>query len=243
MSALLGPRLRLLAAGVALVAGAAACSGDGFQPGATVFTGIIVVPPPQQCVGCNGAGAQVRLLELVQNEAPRVVKCVDTNDRAIYDTSDENTCPDISDGTLPPGDSEHTVIVVAIVNDRGAQIGGLVSTRLGSVTDRDFNGTTNIACEAGLFLTSGTASFGNPGCTVQASCPAGLANCFTTVPANTLSQQRIDNLEAASLVLEGQVDFTLPNGVDPAACAVIVCTQAGAVAGSPECLEAQLNGG
>jgi hypothetical protein len=238
----LGRGLRLAAAALLLAAGLAACSGDGTDPVDTVYTGIVFVPPPQQCVGCTGVGVEAQLLELTQNQAPRIVKCVRTNDRGIYDTSDPNICPEKSDGSLPAGDGTQTVIVVATVNERGAQIGGLISSPLQSVTSTDFNGTTHIACKGGVFLTTGTAPFGDPGCRVQASCPAGLANCFTTVPANTLSQERIDNLEAASQVLERQVDFSEPDGVDRASCAVIVCTQAGAVAGTSACLEAQLAG-
>jgi hypothetical protein len=239
-SAFLARGLRLAAAGLLLTTGVAACSGDGFEAGDTVYTGIVFVPPPQQCVGCTGENVTAQLLELNQNQEPRVIKCVQTNDRGIYDTSDPNTCPGQSNGTLPSGDGEATVIVVATVNARGGQIGGLISSRLEQVTTTDFTGTTHIACKAGVFLTTGTAPFGDPGCVVQASCPAGLANCFPTVPANSLDDARIDNLEAAGEVLEPRVDFTEVDGVDRASCAVIVCTQAGAVAASTECLEAQL---
>jgi len=242
MTAVLGRCVRLAAAGMVLAAGLAACSGESFEPGETVYTGIIVVPPEQRCDGCTGVDVQAQLLELTQNQPPRIVKCVNTNERAIYDTSGPNTCPDISNGTLPPGDGQQTVIVVAVVNERGAQIGGLVSTRLGSVTSTDFNGTTHIACKAGVFLTTGTAPFNDPGCIVQASCPSGLANCFPTVQANDLDDAHINTLEEAGEMLEAQVDFTEPDGVDRASCAVIVCTQAGAVAATEACLQAQLAG-
>jgi hypothetical protein len=234
--------VRLAAAGIVLATAVAACSGESFEPGETVYTGIVFVPPEQQCLGCDGANAQTQLLELTQNQAPRIVKCVETNERAIYDTSGPNTCPEISNGTLPPGDGQQTVIVVAIVNDRGAQIGGLVSSRLGSVTSTDFNGTTHVACKAGVFLTSGTASFGDPGCIVQASCPSGLASCFTTMAPNDIDDARIDILEEAGEMVEAQVDFTEPDGVDRASCAVIVCTQAGTVSATQECLQARLAG-
>jgi hypothetical protein len=202
----------------------------------------VFVPPPAQCEGCTGAGVEAQLLELGQDQAPRVAKCVTTNERAIYDTSGPNTCPEISDGTLPPGDGQQTVIVVATVNAQGGQIGGLVSSRLGSLTSTDFTGTTHVACKAGVFLTTGTAPFGNPGCVVQASCPAGLANCFPTLQPNDIDDARIDVLEEAGEMVEAQVDFTLVDGPDRASCAVIVCTQAGTVSATQECLQARLGG-
>ncbi|MEW6273169.1 MAG: hypothetical protein AB1689_28150 [Thermodesulfobacteriota bacterium] len=232
--------MRLAAVGVVLAAAVGACSGDDFEPGETVYTGIIVVPPEQQCAGCRGSNVQAQLLELGQDQAPRIVKCVTTNERGIYDTSGPNTCPEMSDGTLPPGDGQQTVIVVAIVNERGGQIGGLVSSRLGSVTSTDFNGTTHVACKAGVFLTAGTASFGDPGCVVQASCPSGLAGCFPTLAPNDIDDARINTLEEAGEMVEAQVDFTEVDGVDRASCAVIVCTQAGAVPATQECLQQQL---
>lgn len=238
--ALVGRTLRVVAAGLLLVAGVAACSGDGFEKTDTVYTGIVFVPPPAQCTGCTGANVEAQLLELNQNQAPRIVKCVRTNDRGIYDTSDPNVCPERSDGALPSGDAQTTVIVVATVNAQGGQIGGLISSRLQQQTTTDFNGTTHIACKGGVFLTTGTAPFGDPGCVVQASCTDDIADCFTTVTANTLDDARIDTLEEASQVIEPQVDFTEVNGVDRAACAVIVCTQAGTVAATPECLQARL---
>ena len=227
-----------LAAACALLGGAvAACSGDGFQQTDTVYTGIVFVPPPSQCEGCSGAGATAQLLELGQNQEPRVVKCVRTNERGIYDTSDPNTCPEQSNGQLPSGDGDATVIVVATVNARGGQIGGLISSRLEQAASADFNGTTHIACKAGVFLTAGTGTARDLGCTVQASSPPGAANCFTALPPNDIDDAHINNLEAASQVLEPRVDFTLPDGVDKASCAVIVCTQAGAVAATTDCLE------
>lgn len=239
-SAFLGRGLRLAAAGLLLAAGLSACSGDGFEAGETIYTGIVFVPPPQQCVGCTGENVEAQLLELTQNQAPRVVKCVRTNDRGIYDTSGPNTCPEQSNGSLPSGDGEATVIVVATVNPQGGQIGGLISSRLEQVTSTDFNATTHIACKAGVFLTTGTAPFNDPGCVVQASCPAGLANCFPTVPPGSLDDARINVLEEASELIETQVNFTLVDGTDRASCAVIVCTQAGAVSTTRACLEAQL---
>ncbi|MBY0274522.1 hypothetical protein K2Z84_04205 [Candidatus Binatia bacterium] len=232
---------RLVLTGL-LLATAAACSGDGTQNTDTVYTGIVFVPPPSQCEGCSGAGATAQLLELGQNQAPRVVKCVRTNERGIYDTSDPNTCPEQSNGELPSGDGNATVIVVATVNSRGGQIGGLISSRLQQAASADFNGTTHIACKAGVFLTAGTAGEGNLGCSVRATCPPGAVNCFTTLQPDELDDARINVLEEASQVLEGQVDYTLPEGVDKASCAVIVCTQAGTVAASTACLEGFLAG-
>lgn len=229
---------RRAASGLLLAAAFAACSGDGTQNTDTVYTGIVFVPPPSQCEGCSGSGATAQLLELGQNQEPRIVKCVRTNERGIYDTSDPNTCPEQSNGELPSGDSDATVIVVATVNARGGQIGGLISSRLQQAASADFNGTTHIACKAGVFLTAGTATdAGDHGCTVQASCPPGAVNCFTTLPPNEIDDARINVLEGASQVLEGQVDYTLPDGVDKASCAVIVCTQAGTVEASSACLE------
>jgi hypothetical protein len=233
--------LRRAASGLLLAAAVAACSGDGFQQTDTVYTGIVFVPPPSQCTGCSSDGATAQLLELGQNQAPRVVKCVRTNERGIYDTSDPNICPEQSDGQLPSGDGPTTVIVVATVNARGGQIGGLISSPLQQASSADFNGTTHIACKAGVFLTAGTSGEGGDlGCSVRASCPPGAANCFTTLAPNEIDDARINVLEDASQVLEDQVDYTLPEGVDRASCAVIVCTQAGTVAGTTACLESFL---
>lgn len=228
---------RLAAVSLLLTVAVAACSGDGFQQTDTVYTGLVFVPPPSQCTGCSGAGATTQLLELNQNQAPRVVKCVRTNERGIYDTSDPNTCPEQSDGQLPAGDGQATVIVVATVNAQGGQIGGLISSRLEQAASADFNGTTHIACKAGVFLTAGTGAARDLGCTVQASCPPGAVNCFPTMAPDDIGDARIDNLEAASQVLQPQVNYTLPGGVDRASCAVIACTQAGAVAATSACLD------
>lgn len=235
-------RIGIAATALLLAAGFAACSGDGTSNTDTVYTGIVFVPPPSQCTGCSGSGATAQLLELGQNQEPRIVKCVRTNERGIYDTSDPNTCPEQSNGELPSGDGNATVIVVATVNSRGGQIGGLISSRLQQAASADFNGTTHIACKAGVFLTAGTAGESNLGCTVQASCPPGATNCFTTLPPNEIDDARINVLEGASQVLEGQVDYTLPDGVDKASCAVITCTQAGTVEASTSCLEGFLAG-
>ena len=231
-----------LAASALLLAAFAACSGDGTQSTDTVYTGIVFVPPPSQCTGCSGSGATAQLLELGQNQEPRVVKCVRTNERGIYDTSNPNICPEQSNGELPPGGGPATVIVVATVNARGGQIGGLISSPLQQAASADFNGTTHIACKAGVFLTAGTAGEGDLGCSVRASCPAGAVNCFTTLAPNEIDDARINVLEAASQVLEGQVDYTLPDGVDKASCAVITCTQAGTVSASTACLESFMRG-
>lgn len=240
MRTLFGPTVRLTAAGIALAAALAACSGDSFEPGETIYTGIVFVPPEQQCQGCTSANVQAQLLELQQNQAPRIIKCVSTNERGIYDTSTPNTCPDMSNGVLPPGDGQQTVIVVATVSDRGGQIGGLISSRLGSVTETDFNSTTHVACTAGLFLVAGTDSFGDPGCMVRPSCPAGAVNCFPSLAPNDIDDARINTLEAAGELIGGQVDFTTADGSNRAACAVIVCTQAGTVPATEACLQGQL---
>jgi hypothetical protein len=134
------------------------------------------------------------------------------------------------------------VIVVATVNAQGGQIGGLINGRLQQASSADFNGTTHIACKAGVFLTAGVSGDGELGCSVRASCPAGAANCFETLAPNDIDDARINVLEDASQVLEDQVDYTLPNGVDRASCAVIVCTQAGTVEASSACLEGFLAG-
>ncbi|HEY8514030.1 MAG TPA: hypothetical protein VIS07_00785 [Candidatus Binatia bacterium] len=235
-----GSFVRLVAAGIVLAAAVAACSGDSFEPGETIYTGIIIVPPEQQCEGCTSVNVEAQLLELEQNQPPRIIKCVRTNERGIYDTSTPNTCPERSNGQLPPGDGQRTVIVVATVNSQGGQIGGLISSRLGSVTQTDFNSTTHVACTAGLFLVAGTESFGDPGCMVRASCPSGAPNCFPSLAPNDVDEARIDTLEAAGELIGGQVDFTTADGSNRAACAVIVCTQAGTVPATQECLEQQL---
>ncbi len=240
MRTLVRRTLRLTAGGIVLAAALAACGGDSFEPGETIYTGIIFVPPQQQCQGCTSTNVQAQLLELQQNQPPRIIKCVQTNERGIYNTSTPNTCPEMSNGMLPPGDGQQTVIVVATVNSRGGQIGGLISSRLGSVTETDFNSTTHVACTAGLFLVSGTESFGDPGCLVRASCPAGAVNCFPSLAPNDIDDARIDTLEAAGELIGGQVDFTTADGSNRAACAVIVCTQAGTVPATLDCLQSQL---
>ena len=157
--------------------------------------------------GLQRLGATAQLLELGQNQAPASSSACAPTSAASTTRRTRNTCPEQSNGELPSGDSDATVIVVATVNERGGQIGGLISARLQQATSADFNGTTHIACKAGVFLTAGTSGEGDLGCSVRASCPPGAVNCFTTLPPNEIDDARINVPEEASQVLEAQVDY------------------------------------
>ena len=222
----------------ALLAGAAACSGDGFQGGDTVVTGLIVLPSPQNCDNCQTQRVQVVVLGLVKNGDPQLLKTVTTNANGVYNTGDISAeLEDFQASQGTSGDNQQSFIIVAEVNDSGAEIGGIVSARLGASGDKTFNPTTHIACLGSVFLTAGMTD-GEAGCVVRPTCAAGEQNCLQTVDANVLDDTYINNLEQAASYVSADVPF--PDGVPSAACAVLLCTNGGAEPASQECVRSAL---
>lgn len=237
-------RVRLSAALIAVACAAAslaACGADSRSDGATVLTGLLVVPE-SGCAGCSNVSSFVRVQALVEDGAPQTIKCVRASVRGVYNTADPNICPDESTTTFQAAaDGNQAVIVVADVETRtGAQIGGVVSAPIGVTKSKDFNGTTQIACVASVFLTAGSEN-ASAGCVVQPSCPGPTAQgvpCFPTVPPEALDDDAIENLESASAAVSGSILY--PTGVPAAVCAVIECTQGGAQPAPPGCVQSRL---
>jgi hypothetical protein len=236
--------LRVLVA-VALTAAIAACGSDSRSNGETVITGIIVVPE-QGCPGCRGEDQLVRVQALVEGGDPATIKCVLTSPRGVYDTSQNVVpCPEPTSAQFEPaGDGDQTVIVVANVGatgeDDGPQIGGVLATPIGVTKSKDFNGTTQIACVASVFLTQGNRNPA-PGCVVLPSCPGPTSDgvdCFEIVDPNSIRDDQIENLESASAFVSDQISY--PGGVEPAVCAVLACTESGARATTAECVQGRL---
>ena len=240
-------RRRFAAALAALVAIASAtallasCGADSRSDGATVLTGLVVVPE-NGCEGCDSSSQFVRVQALAEDRPPETITCIRTSPRGVYDTADENLCPEESTATFEAAaDGHQAVIVVADVEPgSGAQIGGVVSAPVGATKSKDFNGTTQIACVASVYLTAGNEDR-RAGCVVRASCPGPTVDglpCFTTVAPEVLDDDAIENLEEASEEVSDSIAY--PSGVPPAVCAVIECTASGSQAAAPGCVASRL---
>ncbi len=222
----------------ALLAGAAACSGDGFQGGDTVVSGLLVLPSPQNCDNCQTQRVQVVVLGLVENGDPQLLETVTTNVNGVYNTGDISAeLEEFQASQGISGEDQQSFIIVADVNDSGAQIGGIVAARLGATGDKTFNPTTHIACLGAVFLTAGMTD-AEAGCVVRPTCAPEELNCLQTVDANTLDDTYINNLEQAASYVSADVPF--PDGVPSASCAVLLCTNGGAEPGSEECVRSAL---
>lgn len=235
---------RWIAGGTALLLSAAlaACGADSGGGGETVLTGIVVVPDTG-CAGCNSSSRLVTVQALVEDGAPQTIKCVRTSERGVYDTSDPNICPEQTTTTFQAAaDGNQAVIVVGDVGtssgpQQGAQIGGVVSAPIGLTKSKDFTGTTQIACVASVYLTAGNPD-PRPGCVVLPSCPSATVSgvpCFPIAAPETLTDDEIENLEAASAFVSDELSY--PEDVPGAVCAVIECTQAGTQPGTAECVQ------
>jgi len=240
---------RWIAGGTALLltAALAACGSSSGGGGETVLTGLVVVPDTG-CAGCNSSSRLVTVLALVEDGAPQTIKCVSTSERGVYDSADPNLCPEQTQTSFQAAaDGNQTVIVVGDVGtssgpQSGAQIGGVLSAPIGLTKSKDFTGTTQIACVASVYLTAGNPD-PSAGCVVQASCPGptvGGVPCFPIAAPESIGDDQIENLESASAFVSDQI--TYPSGVPGAVCAVLECTQAGAVAATAECVQRELPG-
>lgn len=234
-----------MVAAAAAAAAIAACGSSSGGGGETVLTGIVVVPDTG-CPGCSSDGSFVRVQALREDGDPETIKCVRTSARGVYDTADVNVCPELSTTTFEAAaDGDQTVIVVADVGRETSggipQIGGVLAAPIGTTKSKDFNGTTQIACVASVYLTAGNPD-PSPGCVVLPSCSGPTVNgvpCFTTVDPNAIRDDQIENLESASAFVSDEISY--PGGVDAAVCAVIVCTQAGAQPTTSDCVHGELS--
>jgi hypothetical protein len=234
-------------AAVALLAVTAACGSDSHTSGETVLTGIVIVPEARLCPDCSSEGSLLRVQALVEGESPATIKCIRASPRGVYDTSENVVpCPEGTPASFEPAsDGDQTVIVVADVgapvDGQIPQIGGVLAAPIGATKSKDFNGTTQIACVASVFLTAGNPDPA-PGCVVLPSCPGPTANgvdCFEIVDPNSIRNDQIENLESASAFVSDEISY--PGGVGPAVCAVLVCTQAGTQATTADCVTGQLD--
>lgn len=215
---------------------------SGLPP--TRLTGQIILPDPSKCPDCSRAGVDVVVFGLATNQPPIPIESFLTSGQGRYDTGDltaaltdpANGSPDTN------GDGKRTLIVVASVNASGAQIGGAVSLPTGSTVNRNFSPSSQVAAVAVTFLTTGTGASG-PGCTVQATCGPSDQNCFTTADPDTIDQLTIQHLNQAAVFIASGVTF--PDDVGRAACAVIICSHAGAKATTDggQCVTAAFQGG
>lgn len=200
----------------------AACSGDSFESGQTMVTGNIILPEADRCLGgCTTSNVQVMTFQPAPN--PPTAPPSSTSATGVYNTGD---ITGFVDGLA--GGDQQTIIALAVVANADAppeeqtQIGGLLPglTR-GSVTSKDFNPTTHIACLAGVFL---TGQAGQP-------CP----QLLQFIDANQIDEDRTNVLEQASSQIQGDVVF--PTEVPCSACAVIQCTNSGLnLPASPACI-------
>lgn len=214
-----------LLAGAILMASALAVSpgcGDD-DGGATRFVGAILLPPAEQCGGCNNANVPVGFSALRKDAPPEPIAQVATDAQGNYATGDLE----------PQLGARRAVIVVANVAP-GTGIGGVESASR-DTNDKDFDVGTQVACVASVFLTQGTSGAGDPGCAVRSACgPGDPFPCFDTIDPSLVDNERIEFLERAADVIEGRV--TLPGDQNRAACAAINCTFGGSGPASAECM-------
>jgi hypothetical protein len=207
----------------ALLAAMAACGGDSNgSSGTTTLSGALSLPPPAQCTGCSVAQVPIQLLALKQNAAPTQLTASLTDAQGRYSFGN-------ADAVLG---GQSNVIVVASVA-QGAGLGGVEDLTVGSSNDKNFDVTTQVACQASVFLTAGTQAAGDPGCVVRPACQ-GEPNCLLTRDPTTLDDATINRLERAASFIAGEV--VLNANVARAACAVIDCTLGGAADASAECV-------
>ena len=215
-------RTQSLLALTALLVAMAACGGDNNGSGTTTLSGALSLPPPGQCPGCATAQVPISLLALNQNAGPTELVRSLTDAQGRYDFGD-------ADAVLG---GQTNVIVVASVA-QGAGLGGVEALTLGSGNDKNCDVSTQVACQASVYLTAGTQAAGDPGCVVRPVCQSE-RNCFATQAPTLLDQATITRLERAADFIAGQV--VLQTDVPRAACAVIDCTLAGLADANAECV-------
>jgi hypothetical protein len=211
----------------------ASCGGQSFDPGQTVVTGIVTPPRPEKCLdlsrdgtGCSASGAPVAVFQ--PPNAPFAMGPL-TSASDVYSTGD------ITKQLGLIGGGSQTIIAVAVIaNPNGSPeaqtvIGGLVPLlKTGAVTTKDFNPTTHIACQAGVYLTGAEEP-------VPAPCPDAIPD--PPLSANAIDELATNILEQASAEIADEVVF--PTEVPCSACAVIRCTNAGSSLAEPGCVAAE----
>jgi hypothetical protein len=211
---------------VALLATMAACGGGDNHSGQTTLSGALRLPPPQQCAGCAVQQVIIELLSLNKDAAPTTVV------QSLTDAQGNYNFPNV-DATLA---GRQNVIVVASVS-QAAGLGGVEDVSLGTDNSKDFDVTTQIACQASVYMTAGTQGAGDPGCVVRAQCaPVDGSNCLSTQDPTQIDAAAISRLERAAGFIAGGV--VLPNDVPRAACAAIDCTLGGLADATPQCMTA-----
>ena len=217
-------RTRSLLLLTALLAAMAACGGDNNgSSGTTTLSGALSLPPPAQCPGCSVGQVPIRLLALKQNAGPTQLTASLTDAQGRYSFGN-------ADAVLG---GQTNVIVVASVA-QGAGLGGVEDLTVGSSNDKNFDVTTQVACQASVYLTAGTQADGDPGCVVRPGCGPNDVNCLLTRSPSALDDAIITRLERAAAFIAGQV--VLNANVPQAACAVIDCTLGGAADATEQCV-------
>jgi len=209
-------RNRQLAIAAALVVATASggCSGESTDLGETTYTGI-VFQPAVNCDGCDNVDAVVAL-QVLTDAGPETVKCVRTRESGVYDTGDEDIAADVFGCAGPrvsladPGQTQTNIIQVALTEDAGRSIGGIVRSEIGLSTSKDFNVPTQIACVASVRLT-----------TTALLCPGR-----SVIAAGQIGELQISNLERAASSLSS-VEVFPRESVEELACAIIECTDGG----------------
>jgi hypothetical protein len=212
---------------LAALATMAACGGsDNNHSGQTSLSGALIQPPPQQCAGCTVNQVIVNLLSLNKDAPPTQLVQTLTDAQGNYNFANVG-------GTLA---GRNNVIVVASVSQT-AGLGGVEDVDPGTNNGKDFNATTQIACQASVFMTLGTAQAGDPGCVVRPLCaPVDGSNCLPTQDPTQINDAVISRLERAAGFIAGSV--VLPNDVNRAACAAIDCTLGGLADATSQCMTA-----
>jgi hypothetical protein len=210
---------------LAALAIVAACGGsDNNHSGQTSLTGALVQPPPQQCVGCTVNQVVVNLLGLNKDAPPTQLMQTLTDAQGNYNLANVG-------GAL--GGRENVIVVASI--SQAAGLGGVEDLDPGTDNGKDFNVKTQIACQASVFMTQGTAEAGDPGCVVRALCtPADGSNCLPSQSPTQINNTVIARLEQASNFIAASV--VLPNDVNRAACAAIDCTLGGLADATSQCM-------
>jgi hypothetical protein len=207
----------------ALLVTLAACGGDNGGSGTTTLSGALTLPPPAQCAGCSVAQVPISLLALNQNAGPTQLIASLTDAQGRYDFGN-------ADAVL--GGRTNVIVVASVA--QGAGLGGVEAVSLGSSNDKNFDVTTQVACQAAVYLTGGTQGAGDPGCVVRPACGPSDANCLSTRNPSALDDATINRLERAAALIAGEV--VLNTNVPRAACAVIDCTLGGVADATTECV-------
>jgi len=190
------------------------CGGGGGGGGSTVLSGALIEPPANQCAGCSVGGQTVTFLALGQNEAPSPLTQASTDASGNY----------VSSPLEAMLGGRRAVIAVASVSST-AGLGGVESVSSGRNV-KNFDVHTQIACQAAVDLTKGD----DPNDPNHAVC----GGTTTTLPASSIDDTRIANLEQAAAIIQDRVN--LSSDVPHAACTVILCTFGGATTASAECM-------